>query len=732
MSSKGNQRAAREGRLAFRVDGMDCAEEADLLRRELAPLVGEESLAFDFLNRKLTVRVEQAGVTVEVILSAIQRTGLRAKPWHNPALSPDPQLTSWLTTRTALTAICGVLWLAAWALQIWSHRTESQLPSPTELWLFRALCLASIAIGGWPIAPRAWAALRRLRPDMNLLMTVAVCGAVLLGDWLEAATVTFLFSVSLALESWSVSRARKAVAALLELTPAVVRTVDDAGREQSRPCAEVTVGTLFVVKPGEKFPLDGEVTAGQSDINQAPITGESVPVPKQPGDAVYAATINGDGQLTIRSTKTADSTTLARIIHQVTEAQSQRAPSEQWVERFARVYTPVMFATAILVALLPPLFLNQAVTLWAYRALVLLVIACPCALVISTPVTIVSALAAAARQGVLVKGGSHLEQAAHIQALALDKTGTLTLGRPQVVQVVPLNGHSETELLQRAAALEAGSLHPLAKAIIEHVRQQGLSYEPASDARTIPGKGAEGRWDGRLFWLGSHRWLEERGQETPEVHTQLESLTNAGFTVVVVGNDQHVCGLIALADTVRPGTVQVLQSLRRAGVASIVMLTGDNRGTAESIARQVGIDEFEAELLPEQKVAAVERLLARHGTVAMIGDGVNDAPALARATLGIAMGAIGSDAAIETADVALMSDDLTRLPWLFQHARHTLFIIRQNIAFSLGIKALFAALTFWGWSSMWGAIAADAGASLLVVMNGLRLLRSSPAVESAN
>ncbi|MDZ4686221.1 MAG: heavy metal translocating P-type ATPase [Planctomycetaceae bacterium] len=732
MSSEENRRAARPESVVFRVDGMDCAEEADLLRRELVPLVGEETLAFDYLNRKLTVHAMRGGITVDAILAAIKRTGLRAEPWRNPSVSPTSQPFSWLPTRTAITAICGVLWLAAWAIQIWSHRTESQLPTPTENWLFRALCLASIAVGGWPIAPRAWAALRRLRPDMNLLMTVAVIGAVLLGDWLEAATVTFLFSISLALESWSVSRARRAVAALLELTPLVVRTVDETGNEKSRPAAEIPVGTLFVVKPGEKFPLDGEVTTGQSDVNQAPITGESVPVAKQPGETVFAATINGDGQLTVRSTKTADSTTLARIIHQVTEAQSQRAPSEQWVERFARVYTPVMFATAILVALLPPLFLNQAVTLWTYRALVLLVIACPCALVISTPVTIVSALAAAARQGVLVKGGSHLEQAAHIQALALDKTGTLTVGRPQVVQVVPLNGHSETELLQRAAALEAGSLHPLAKAIIDHVRQQSLSYEPASDARTIPGKGAEGRWDGRLFWLGSHRWLEERGQETPEVHTQLESLTNAGFTVVVVGNEQHVCGMIALADTVRPGTREVLQSLRKAGVASIVMLTGDNRGTAEAIASQVGIDEFEAELLPDQKVAAVERLLARHGTVAMIGDGVNDAPALARATLGIAMGAIGSDAAIETADVALMSDDLTRLPWLFQHARHTLSIIRQNITFSLGIKALFAALTFWGWSSMWGAIAADAGASLLVVMNGLRLLRSSPAVESAN
>lgn len=716
---------------SFRVDGMDCAEEANLLRRELAPLVGEETLAFDFLNRKLTIHAVN-GIAVDAILAAIKRTGLRAEPWRDYSLSPNPPDTPWLGTRTALTGICGVLWLAAFALQMWSYRIEGHTPALAELWIFRSLCLASIGIGGWPIAPRAWAALRRLSPDMNLLMTVAVCGAVLLGDWLEAATVTFLFSVSLALETWSVSRARRAVAALMELSPSVVRTVDDAGREHSLPAAEIPVGALFVVKPGEKFPLDGEVTTGRSDVNQAPITGESVPVSKQPGDSVFAGTINGDGQLTARSSKTADSTTLARIIHLVTEAQSQRAPSEQWVERFARVYTPLMFVAAILVAFLPPLVLDQPVSLWAYRSLVLLVIACPCALVISTPVTIVAGLAAAARQGVLVKGGAQLEQAAHIKALALDKTGTLTVGRPKVVQVLPLNGHSKVELLTRAASLEAGSLHPLAQAIIEHVHQLGLPFEPARDARAIPGKGTEGRWDGRLFWLGSHRWLEERGQETPDVHSQLEALSDAGCSVVVVGNEQHVCGMIGLADTVRPGTVEVLQSLRRAGVASIVMLTGDNLGTAEAIARQVGVDDFEAELLPAQKVAAVERLLVRYGTVAMIGDGVNDAPALARATLGIAMGAIGSDAAIETADVALMSDDLTRLPWLFRHARHTLSVIRQNIAFSLGIKVLFATLTILGWSSMWGAIAADAGASLLVVMNGLRVLRSSTAVEAGN
>ncbi|MGH7966006.1 MAG: heavy metal translocating P-type ATPase, partial [Candidatus Binatia bacterium] len=413
----------------------------------------------------------------------------------------------------------------------------------------------------------------------------------------------------------------------------------------------------------------------------------------------------------------------AHIIRLVGEAQSKRAPSEQWVERFARVYTPAVLGVAVATLLVPPLFFGGAWDEWIYRSLVLLVVGCPCALVISTPVSIVAALTAAARNGVLIKGGVYVEVPARLRAIALDKTGTLTKGKPAVVEVVPMGGHDETELLERAAAMETRSDHPLARAIVAFTQERGVPISPAEDFQIIQGKGATARFNGKQYWLGSHRYLEEQGQETEDVHQRLEAMAQAGRTVVVVGDDTHVCGLIAIADAVRPEAQAALQALRDAGVSHLVMLTGDNQGTAEAIARETGVSEVRAELLPADKVAAVESLVAKYGDVAMVGDGVNDAPAMGRATLGIAMGAAGSDAAIETADIALMSDDLLKLPWLIRHSRRSLAVIRQNIGFSLSVKALFMVLTLLGYATLWAAIAADMGASLLVIFNGLRLLR---------
>ncbi|RMD64737.1 MAG: cadmium-translocating P-type ATPase, partial [Alphaproteobacteria bacterium] len=560
--------------------------------------------------------------------------------------------------------------------------------------------------------------------DMNLLMVIAVAGAIVIGEWFEAATVSFLFALSLLLESWSIARARHAIAQLLDLAPPIVRLKHDSGEETQVPASTVAVGSRFIVKPGERIPLDGRVVAGISAVNQAPITGESLPVPKEPGSDVFAGTINGEGALEIESTRAVGDTTLARIIRLIEEAQSRRARAEQWVERFARVYTPVVIVLAIAVFLLPPLAAGAPWDAWFYRALVLLVIACPCALVISTPVSIVSALTASARHGVLIKGGTYIERPADLKAIAFDKTGTLTRGQPSVARVVPLNGHSETELLERAAALEVRSAHPLAQAIVAQAERIGITPQAAEDVQVLPGKGVTGRYRGRDFWLGSHRYLLERAQETPDVAARAEDLERDGHTVVVVGNAIHVCGLIAIADTLRPQARAAVQALRARGIARLVMLTGDNRATAEAIAAAAGIDEVHAELLPEDKVSVVEALVAKHGTVAMVGDGINDAPAMARASLGIAMGAMGSDAAIETADIALMSDDLTRLPWLIDHSRRTLVVIRQNIGFALGVKALFAILTFAGFATLWGAILADVGASLLVVANAMRLLRA--------
>ncbi len=696
----------------YKIRGMDCAEEVAVLKREVGPLVGgEDRLSFDILKAKMTVAAPQ--VAEGEILKAVARTGMQAQVWTEAAERAEPEGFWQRRGRTVMTAASGLALLVGFAV----HAGAESVPLAA-----RVLYTFAILAGSWYVLPKAWLALKRLRPDMNLLMTIAVVGAVGIGEWFEGATVAFLFALSLALESWSVGRARRAVAALMDLTPAIARVKRPDGSEEEVPAEAVEVGAHLVVKPGERIPLDGRVTAGLSEVNQAPITGESVPVPKAAGGEVFAGTINGDGALEVESTRRAGDTTLAHIIRMVGEAQSRRAPSEQWVEKFARIYTPAVMALALVVFLVPPLAFGGAWGDWFYRALVLLVIACPCALVISTPVSIVAALAAAARHGVLIKGGLFMEVPARIKAVALDKTGTLTWGRPVVVEVLPLGNHDERELLARVGALEARSEHPLARAIVGYAKDHGIEVQPATDFQILQGKGATGRFAGQEYWLGSHRYLEERGQETPEIHERLEEMSRSGRTAVVVGTGDHVCGLIAVADEVRGEARGLVQALRDAGIQRIVILTGDNRGTAEAIGRETGVDEVRSELLPAEKVAAIDQLVERYGQVAMIGDGVNDAPAMARATLSVAMGAAGSDAAIETADVALMSDDLSQLPWLIRHSRRTLRVIRQNIVFSLLVKAVFVVLTFAGHASLWAAIAADMGASLLVIFNGLRLL----------
>lgn len=706
-------------KLEFRVQGMDCAEEVGLLKRELVPLFGEDSLGFDLLNRKLSVDASDSTTTPSDIEAAIKRSGLTAVLWQDTPTAISQSFWS-QHQRTILTATSGFFALSGYVVEF----TATAPVSAMGLTVAKAFYAISILAGCGMVFPKAWRSLVLLRPDMNLLMTVAVSGAMLIGEWSEGATVAFLFSLSLLLESWSVGRARNAISKLMDLSPPMANLKLAGGEIQTVPPAEVTVGSIVVIRPGDKLPLDGKVIAGSSSVNQASITGESVPVEKKVGDVVFAGTINGDGLLEVETTKIASDTMLAQIIRMVGDAQSKRAPSEMWVEKFAAIYTPAVMIAAILVFMVPPLLLGGAWSDWIYRALVLLVIACPCALVISTPVSIVAALAAAARHGVLIKGGLFVEIPSKLRAIALDKTGTITMGKPSVVQLVPMNGHDEEELLLRAGALEQSSTHPLALAIVAEVNSRGYKLPVAEQFEIIQGKGAKGTIDGKMYWLGSHRYLEERGQETPDVHEQLEALQAAGRSIVVVGNDAHVCGFIALGDAIRPESADTIAELHRLGVEKVVMLTGDNAGTASLVSKAVGIDEVQAELLPEDKVNAVANLVERYDQVAMIGDGVNDAPALARATIGIAMGAVGSDAAIETADIALMSDELAKVPWLINHSRRAMAIIKQNIIFSLAIKSLFVVLTFAGVSSLWGAIAADTGASLLVVANGLRLLKA--------
>jgi Cd2+/Zn2+-exporting ATPase len=722
--------AFQSGR-AYKVRGMDCAEEVAMLKRAVGPVVGgEDRLAFDVLNSRMTIADDARTVPEEMIVKAVAATGMSAIPWETRAgtaeIGGHRHQQALFTVASGACVLIGLILhvvLAGDFVQAWkllaSHAGQ---PMP---WPEVAAYLAAVLLGGRFVVVKAWYAARNLRPDMNLLMTVAVLGAMAIGEWFEAATVSFLFALSLALESWSVGRARRAIAALLDLAPPIARILRSDGTESVMAVADVRLGDRFIVPAGERIPLDGRILAGTSAVNQAPITGESVPVEKEPGAEVFAGTINGDGTLTVKATKLAEDTTLARIIHMVEEAHARRAPSEQWVEHFARIYTPTVMLLALLVFVLPPLVLGQSWHDWFYRALVLLVIACPCALVISTPVSIVASLASAARSGVLVKGGAFIELPARLKAIAMDKTGTMTRAEPEVTRVIPLAKHTETELIARAAALEARSTHPLARAILRHAERLGIAPEPATDVQVLRGKGLTGVFDGEPFWLGSHRYVVERDQDNPEIAQQARALEADGKTVIAVGNARHVCGLIAVADTIRPEARDVVKQLHAAGILHVVMLTGDNRVTAEAIARDLNIDEVHAELLPEDKVTRIEELARRYETVAMVGDGVNDAPALARASLGIAMGAIGSDAAIETADVALMTDDMSKLPWLVHHAKRTLAVIRQNIAFSLGIKALFVILTFAGMASLWGAIAADVGASLAVVANSLRLLRVS-------
>lgn len=587
--------------------------------------------------------------------------------------------------------------------------------------------LAAIGVGGWMLLPGAWGAIRQLRPNISSLMVIAVIGASVIGDWAEAATVVFLFGVAEWLEGWADRRAQRAVEALLEIAPKTA-TVKRNGQFADVPVEEVKVDEMVAVKSGMNIPLDGEVLAGESAVNQAPITGESVPVDKKKGDTVFAGTINGEGSLEIRVTKATGDSTLARIIRLVKEAQEQKAPTQRFVDVFARYYTPAVTVGALLVFLIPPLLLGGEWSAWLYRSCVLLIIACPCALVISTPVSVVAGLTALAKRGVLVKGGAHLESIAKLKALAVDKTGTITEGKPQVQSVESLDQKSEQDILRIAAAVDDHSSHPLAKAVVEHAKKQGVTFPRAENYQARSGRGAEGVIDGHAYFVGNHRFTHELGVCSEDIERRLAVVESKGQSVIVVGHRPHdackgeVLGIIGVGDTVRPNAAEAIRALHAAGIQSVVMLSGDKQRTADSIAKQVGIDEARGDLLPDNKVAAVKSLRERFGSVGMVGDGVNDAPAMATATVGIAMGGVGTDAAIETADVTLMKDDLGKIAETIRLGQRTLGIIHFNIGFALSLKALFLVLTLLGHASLWMAIMADTGATLLVVANALRLL----------
>jgi Cd2+/Zn2+-exporting ATPase len=694
----------------FKIEGMDCREEVAMIARRFKNLPGLEDFSADLIGQRLHVKYDAARLSAASISAAVADAGMRAWLEHEEPIGTSGNGSR---TRTLLLSISGVALTAGLAAE------AAHAPAMLSGLLF----IAAVAAGVPLTARKAWHSLRLLALDINVLMLVAAAGAMLLGQWSEAAAVVFLFAVAQALETRTLERARTAIRSLMDLTP-VEALISDANGERRVPVESILPGMIVIVKPGEKVPLDGEVVSGNSAVNQAPVTGESLPIDKGIGDELFAGSINGRGALEMRVTKLRRDTTLARIIHLVEQAQAQRAPSQTFVERFARIYTPVVLLLAVGLAIIPPLVLGAGWSDWVYRSLVLLVVSCPCALVISTPVSIVAALAGAARKGVLIKGGAHLERASTIRCVAFDKTGTLTRGTPEVMDVVVLGDESPDTIVALAAAVERRSEHPIAEAIVRYAEQSGIGVLAAVDVVALTGLGAAGRVDGASIVLGNHRLFEERGLCSPELHARLDDIGSRGRTPVLVARDDRAVGIISVADRPRAASADVIDLLRRQGLASLVMLTGDSQATAKAVAAELGVDAFRAELMPEDKVAAVNELRQRFGPVAMVGDGVNDAPALASADLGIVMGAAGSDAALESADIALMSDDLSKIPYALRLSRATMRNIKINLGISLVLKAAFVIAAVAGVATLWMAIVADSGASVIVVANALRLLRT--------
>ncbi len=693
----------------FKIEGMDCHEEVAILEKRLKKLSGLEAMAADVLRQRLTITYDAAKLNTSTIAEAVAQTGMRAWLEHDEPVGPPASAA----TRRLFVLLSGLL-IGVGLLFEFAGLDRRAIVAAYAL---------AIVSGGVYSVRRALQAARSLALDINVLMLVAVIGAMVLAQWYEAACVVFLFALAQLLEARAMERARGAIRALMDLTPAEAFVRDaDAGGLRRVSVDTIAVGSTVVVRPGDKVPLDGCVAAGESHVNQAPVTGESLPVEKQVGDEVFAGTINGRGSLDVRVTRLRGDSTLAHIIDLVERAQAQRAPSQTFVERFARVYTPVVLAIAVIVAIVPPLVFAASWTEWIYRSLVLLVISCPCALVISTPVSVVSALAAAARKGVLIKGGARLERLADVRCVAFDKTGTLTKGELRVVDITALDGVSPERILQLAASLESHSEHPIGAAIVAHAREHGLPLETIEGYQALPGLGAQARVDGTQVIVGSHRLFEERGICSPAIHDALDRLAAGGRTTVVVGTTQPI-GVIGVADHPRESARDALQMLRGQGVRHVALLTGDHEPAARAISELVGVDEVRAALLPADKVQAIESLRSRFGTVAMVGDGVNDAPALAAADIGLAMGVAGSAAALDTADVALMADELLKIPYALRLSRATVRNIRANIAFSIVLKAAFLVLAIVGVATLWMAVVADMGASLIVIANALRLLR---------
>ncbi|MEC5188939.1 heavy metal translocating P-type ATPase [Geobacillus thermodenitrificans] len=691
----------------YRVQGLTCTNCAAKFEQNVKALPGVKEAKVNFGAAKLTVwgeatieELEQAGAFERLKIREERERITRREPFWK-------KKENWNILASAVLLLIGIAADAA----------DGGI-------LAVAMYLAVIVIGGYSLFSTGLRNLARLQFDMNTLMTIAILGAAAIGEWQEGAVVVILFAISEALERYSMDQARRSIASLMEMAPAEA-IIRRGAEEMTVPVEDVRVGDVMIVRPGGKIALDGVVVNGASTVNEAAITGESMPSEKTVGDSVFAGTLNGEGFLEVKVTKRTDETTLAKMIDLIEEAQAERAPSQAFIDRFARYYTPFIIIFALFIAIVPPLWMGGAWLDWVYRGLAVLVIGCPCALVISTPVAIVTAIGNAARRGVLIKGGVYLEQIGRLRAVAFDKTGTLTKGKPAVTDIIVYAGKRE-RLLAVAAAIEKRSQHPLASAVVRQAKEEGVSFldVPVDEFQSLTGQGVKAVVGNETYYIGSPSlFVDMLGRLPDEVEQRIAAFRQEGKTVMAIGTASRLLGLIAAADQLRSSAPDTIKAMRRLGVKEVAMVTGDHEQTAQAIGRQAGVSDIRAGLLPEQKLAAIRELKQRYGMTAMVGDGVNDAPALAAADVGVAMGGAGTDTALETADVVLMADDLRQLPYTIRLGSRTLAIIKQNIAFALGLKVLALIAAVPGWLTLWLAVFADMGATLLVTLNSMRLLR---------
>jgi Cd2+/Zn2+-exporting ATPase len=697
---------------SFRVPQMDCPTEISAIQGTFEGVRGIGGMKFDLEKRILVVKHDGDEISSNKIVELLDSIGLKASALEKEETNNEQQDHSSQSVNYVRLGLAGFFAIAAETYELGFKGSLD--------WLVPVLAFASILLSGVDVYKKGFASLLKGQLNINALMSFAVTGALVIRQWPEAAMVMFLFAVAEMIEAKAFDRARNAFKKLLELAPDVTTVKNSTGVWEERSTKDVAIDSIVRVRPGERISLDGQIIKGSTSINQAPITGESVPVEKTVGDKVFAGTINEAAEIEFKTTSEVTHSTLAKIVETVDSAQSARAPTQRFIDQFSKYYTPAGFLIAVAVAVLPPLFWDGRWFDWFYKALVLLVIACPCALVISTPVTIVSGLSGAAKHGILIKGGAYIEKGAKLKVIALDKTGTITFGKPRQTDFEILDGGEQKAVRSLAASLASRSDHPVSQALALNAREADIPLQEVSDFAAMGGRGTKGIINGEQYYLANHRFIEELKICSEAVEQLLEKYEQDGKTVAILAADSRVIALFSVIDTVRPSSKEAVVQLHSLGIKT-VMLSGDNQLTAEKIAREVGIDEAKGHLLPQDKMEAIKNYNVANQPIGMVGDGINDAPALAIADIGFSMGVAGTDVAIETSDVAIMDDDLRKVPRFIEISRRTNRLLKQNIALAIGIKAVFFVLTLMGLSTMWMAVFADTGASLLVVINGLRL-----------